>query len=605
MKTTVFSAAYRCSATSLDLVGHLWDPHGALHQAASASKGNESAHHCFSLRGVARHVTHATFLIAAIAMGPSSTAMGQGNLLQNGDFEIGGYSCGGGCGGGCNVPGWSALRVDFFESGGPSIAYSGDWFIDLNQCVTGWIHQDISTTPGRQYSLRFAGGVAPVVCGPVTKSFRVTTGNTAHDYELTAPAGTPSGVVTWTPIVQAFVATADTTNIRFDSLVPSCQGAYIDAVIVSECGLRLRSSPELAPFSFSQPATWSVGDIEPGSGDATITISAAGSLGGATQFLSVRVDGMLIASVFGAGSGATSCASVANSATVQIPQALFTALASDGALDIRIEPSLNATSAGCANATLRARLEYVRPLVDCDGDSLDDECQSLNNDCNSNGVLDSCEIASGSVTDVNANGRPDECEVDCNGNDLPDSWEISQDLVPDCNQNGIPDACDIAAGGTSTDVDANGVPDDCKADCNNNALPDAYEIAQGLVADCDNNAVPDSCQIATAPGEDCNADGILDSCQGGPDGSDCDENGIPDVCDIQAGAEDSNSNGRLDICELRYGDLNLDGQVNGTDLAGLLAVWGLPNPPYGDLDGDGQVGGADLSFLLARWGPVP
>jgi hypothetical protein len=403
------------------------------------------------------------------------------------------------------------------------------------------------------------------------------------------------------------------------------------------------SSGQLVPYSFSNPQEWLVSGIRPSSQGATLTITARGQLGTTTRFLTVKADGVTIATnVFGAGSGASACSATVSIATFEIPPAQFAELTGDGALAIRVEPSLNATSDGCANAVLQVQLDYERDLVDCDGNGVDDECVLEANDCNQNQVLDSCDITSGASADVNANGRPDECEADCNGNDLPDPWEISQGLVPDCNQNGIPDACDIARGGTSTDVDANGVPDDCKADCNNNDLPDAYEIAQGLVADCDNNAVPDSCQIATAPGVDCNSDGlldacgpgtsdsdcdnnavpdscqiaadaqldcntdgVLDSCQGGPNGSDCDGNGIPDICDIANGAEDKNDNGRLDSCELRYGDLNLDGQVNGTDLAGLLAVWGLSNPPYGDLDGDGQVGGSDLSFLLARWGPVP
>jgi hypothetical protein len=85
---------------------------------------------------------------------------------------------------------------------------------------------------------------------------------------------------------------------------------------------------------------------------------------------------------------------------------------------------------------------------------------------------------------------------------------------------------------------------------------------------------------------------------------DCDSNGLDDQCEIEAGAEDINANARLDTCELRYGDLNLDGVVDGFDLTALLAMWGALNPPYGDLDRDGTVGGLDLTALLARWGPV-
>lgn len=52
-------------------------------------------------------------------------------------------------------------------------------------------------------------------------------------------------------------------------------------------------------------------------------------------------------------------------------------------------------------------------------------------------------------------------------------------------------------------------------------------------------------------------------------------------------------------------DMNGDGTIDGLDLAALLAVWGVANPPHGDLDGDGMVGGTDLTSMLARWGPVP
>ena len=65
-------------------------------------------------------------------------------------------------------------------------------------------------------------------------------------------------------------------------------------------------------------------------------------------------------------------------------------------------------------------------------------------DCNHNGVLDSTDVAHGTSTDCNANGLPDECEV----------------VGEDCNDNGVPDACDFA-NGVLTDADHDGVPDQC------------------------------------------------------------------------------------------------------------------------------------------------
>ncbi len=48
-------------------------------------------------------------------------------------------------------------------------------------------------------------------------------------------------------------------------------------------------------------------------------------------------------------------------------------------------------------------------------------------------------------------------------------------------------------------------------------------------------------------------------------------------------------------------DLDLDGDISGTDLGLLLGNWG--NAGTGDLNGDNQVDGTDLGLLLGAWGP--
>ena len=97
-------------------------------------------------------------------------------------------------------------------------------------------------------------------------------------------------------------------------------------------------------------------------------------------------------------------------------------------------------------------------------------------DCNNNGCNDARDIATGSSADINANSIPDECEPDCNNNDRPDAYDIST--------------------GSSADINTNGVPDECEADCNNNDYPDLSEIAQGLISDCNADQIPDDCQGA-------------------------------------------------------------------------------------------------------------
>lgn len=82
-------------------------------------------------------------------------------------------------------------------------------------------------------------------------------------------------------------------------------------------------------------------------------------------------------------------------------------------------------------------------------------------DCNANGKHDSTDLATGTSADVNANRIPDECEPDCNGNGVPDSTDIGNGTSVDCNGNGVPDSCDVA-NGTSSDCDGNGILDECQ-----------------------------------------------------------------------------------------------------------------------------------------------
>jgi len=80
---------------------------------------------------------------------------------------------------------------------------------------------------------------------------------------------------------------------------------------------------------------------------------------------------------------------------------------------------------------------------------------------------------------------------------------------------------------------------------------------------------------------------------------------VIDSCDIAGGAADSDADGRLDRCEFNYGDFNLNGTVNGQDLAILLNNWGLATG-LGDANADGEINGQDLAILLSWWGvPLP
>lgn len=86
--------------------------------------------------------------------------------------------------------------------------------------------------------------------------------------------------------------------------------------------------------------------------------------------------------------------------------------------------------------------------------------------------------------------------------------------------------------------------------------------------DCDGDGSPDRLEIAVSPDLDSDADGVLDACAG-------------------AAPE----------------DIDIDGRVNGLDLALLLSAWGVVTPatPRADINRDGTIDGLDLGRLLSAW----
>ena len=124
------------------------------------------------------------------------------------------------------------------------------------------------------------------------------------------------------------------------------------------------------------------------------------------------------------------------------------------------------------------------------GDSLHvDEYTNLDefcSDCNNNGEVDLKEVMADSSLDCNSNFIIDECELD---------------EVTDCNSNGNLDSCDLEDG-LSQDVNGSGIPDECEclADI---ALDDGQVNVNDLLILI---AVWDT----TSPTGDINYDGIVD-----------------------------------------------------------------------------------------------
>ncbi len=414
-----------------------------------------------------------------------------------------------------------------------------------------------------------------------------------------------------------------------------CNGNFIP----DECELN-----DIASFTESRTPTsvadfieFDVSAMSEAADVVTLEVSAVGDLATTSEFMFVYLDDAQIGLAFVADGA--SCAPVTN--TFSIPAADWNAAGADGSRLVRIS-GVNIAPDACSDPSTSIRVMVPQPIVDCDAngvwdacdisagdasdldgngvpDSCDPDCdgdgepdgyeiasgQDL--DCNGNLVPDACDLADGgSSNDVDADGVPDECQPDCDADGLPDSWELSEGLAMDCNANGHPDNCDIAEG-TSNDIDSNGTPDECKDDCNGNGVPDYWEILKGQVEDCDGNGIPDPCDISAGTLADCDLDGRWDECAI-DDGSvtDCNDNRVPDACDIEGGTdEDDNGNGTPDACEIATGDFNLDGCIDSGDLGLLIALWGIQNPPFGDLNGDGVIAAADLGLLIGNWTPCP
>ena len=183
-------------------------------------------------------------------------------------------------------------------------------------------------------------------------------------------------------------------------------------------------------------------------------------------------------------------------------------------------------------------------------------------DCNDNGVRDTCDIdcsalgcapPCGESADCDTNTRPDECQIPVSNGGL-----CTEGCDPDCNNNGIPDRCDI---------------DDC---------PDGDLDCQ----DCQPNNIPDGCE------EDCDGDGIPDDCDP-PD--DCDGDGVDDCLDFCLCTSDPGAC----VCP-ELGRCCFPGPFCFSDYehAACCSGGGAPDCPC---DGSPCVGGCMLSEVDGDW----
>jgi alpha-tubulin suppressor-like RCC1 family protein len=273
----------------------------------------------------------------------------------------------------------------------------------------------------------------------------------------------------------------------------------------------------------------------------------------------------------------------------------------------------------------------VEISTDCDRDAVPDIIEIDDQDCNANGVHDSCDAAADILEDCNANGLGDSCEKQLAvalasgqlgpiGYQSGRTWTIpgavraqspvTLRLTAHGDFGGLQEYVRVRVGAGFDELSLRNT-----ADCGIGTTPSAATYS--LTPEQFNAAitVAGELRISMEPSiavdpAGCNGgtwiEATLDYVGARP--ADCNANGLLDGCEIAAGySPDSNNNGVVDTCESLLlpcpADFDQDGDVNGADLGILLSAWGVTGQPGVDLNADGMISGADLGLLLSAWGP--
>jgi hypothetical protein len=151
--------------------------------------------------------------------------------------------------------------------------------------------------------------------------------------------------------------------------------------VLDVCELRRRAGARTVPFNVYFPLDLTIPPPARSATDVVVTIDSVTNSGGA-----LIVNGTYVGFPIG-----DSCPN-RRQRQVLIAKSRWNALVGDGPAHVRAQ--VNAPSAsGCADFGIM-EVRWTDPAIDC----------------NDNGRLDACDIASGASTDANANGVPDECE---------------------------------------------------------------------------------------------------------------------------------------------------------------------------------------------------
>ncbi|MHC4796701.1 MAG: thrombospondin type 3 repeat-containing protein, partial [Planctomycetota bacterium] len=320
-------------------------------------------------------------------------------------------------------------------------------------------------------------------------------------------------------------------------------------------------SKQLYPFGYQRPQRYTLISPPRASGYVTLTIKARGDFGNCqncgivNEHFSVYLYGANYKHIASLGrllwGYGQDCPTVPNVGEILVPASAYNMAIDTGTVIISMVPYHTVDAYQCGSPPSFVQVEVRYQTIP---------------DCNGNGVLDVCDIASGTCGDINQNGVPDECEPDCNTNSIPDAYDISSGISRDCNQSGVPDECEFPGN-----------------DCNSNSIPDECDITSGFSQDCNANSVPDECDILNNVSQDCNTNGVPDECD-----PDYDHDGVINDCDVCVGYDDSTDTDGDNLADGCDPDKDGDGVLNDEDNCPTI-----PNTDQVDADDDGAGDACD------------
>ncbi len=240
-------------------------------------------------------------------------------------------------------------------------------------------------------------------------------------------------------------------------------------------------------------------------------------------------------------------------------------------------------------------------------------------DCNCNGRVDECDVASDTMADCDGDGIVDECDAsvaDSDSDGAPDNCDNCEGLSNvgqlDSDSDGRGDLCDncpTAANADQLDTDTDGYGDACD---NCAALPNAGQ------EDADTDGVGDACDNcvndANTGQSNGDSDSLGDACDNcdsvaNLDQADTDGDNAGDACDncltvANAGQTNSDSDSLGDACDNCDTVANLDqadGDLDGVGDACDNCV-ALPNAGQANADGDSRGDACDNCVAVANSG---